>query len=125
MKGSRSESSGASLQTEARRPVWLIDLALVATTGLMLATDLMVLCFHIIFVLLTFGAFFWEFKAFAWRAALWVLFAATVVFLEVLDGTLPFDEIIEIPLLTTILVLVFLIARRRAQAQTRLKEQDE
>lgn len=133
MKNSRHSKPGAynvAGLAWACLQIGLIDLALVATTAVMLATmvsaaKLTIFCFHVVFVLLTFGAFFWKFRAFVWRAVFWVAVDTAVVLLAAVFGSLPYDELIEIPLLSTILVLVFMIARRRAEAQARLQEQDK
>ena len=45
-----------------------IDVALLATAFLMLATDMTVLFFHLIFFWLAVGAFSWQFRGFALRA---------------------------------------------------------
>ncbi len=109
------------------RSTWLvgvIDLALVATAVLMVITHLTVLFFHIIFVLLALGAFFWKFRGFAARALFWVSLTTGLVLRAVLSGETQPDELIEIPLLTAILVLIFAIAARRAQTQIRLAEEE-
>ena len=101
----------------------LIDLALVTTAVLMLVTEYTVLWFHIIFVWLAFGAFFWKFRGFALRVLIWVGLTAAVVFLAVQEGQTQSEELVEIPLLSFILVMVFLIASRRAQALAELEYQ--
>jgi PAS domain S-box-containing protein len=103
----------------------LLDLALLATAILLILTDAKVLFFHVVFILLTFGAFYWQFRAFAVRAALWVTLTTVVVLTTILAGATQTEEIIEIPLLCTILVLVFAIARQRAQAEESLRETNE
>lgn len=102
-----------------------LDLALLATAVLLILTDAKVLYFHVVFILLTFGAFYWKFRAFAVRAGLWVTLATIVVLTTILAGGTQAEEIIEIPLLSTILVLVFAIARQRAQAEESLRETNE
>lgn len=97
-----------------------IDAALLATAVLMLTTSMTVLFFHLIFFWLALGAFSWRFGAFAWRAVFWVAVASGEVLLAVLAGTTQSEELIELPLLTAILVLIFVIARRRAEAQAAL-----
>jgi two-component system, sensor histidine kinase and response regulator len=99
-----------------RRGLLLIDVALIAIAILMLTTELTVLLFHLIFVLLSIGAFYWKFRAFIVRATFWVTVATAEVLGAVLtDQTQP-DELIEIPLLSIILATVFFIAQRRAKA---------
>ena len=99
-----------------------IDAALVATALLMLTTDQTVLFFHLIFFWLALGAFSWTFKSFVPRAVFWVAAATGEVLLAVLAGHTQPEELIELPMLSAILVLVFAIARRRAQAQKALLE---
>jgi PAS domain S-box-containing protein len=121
----RDFAARALVSTRSGRGLGLIDLALLITAVMLFLGDLTVLCFHIIFVLLTFGAFFWKVRAFVWRAAFWVPVTTLGVLLDVLVGRIPSEELIELPLLSTILVGVFMIARRRAEVQTQLLEQDQ
>lgn len=107
-----------------RHQVVLIDLALILTAILMFfITDMIVFFFHIIFVLLAIGAFFWKFRTFALRASFWVILTTAMVLRAVLSGQTQFDELIEIPLLSTILMTVFFISSRRAQAQIQLENE--
>lgn len=103
----------------------LLDLALFAVAILMVTTFAKVLFFHVIFVLLTFGAFFWKFQAFAVRAITWVTITAFVVVFTVFAGQTQVEEIIEIPLLTAILILVFSIAQQRSHAEHALRHSEE
>ncbi|MCB0165753.1 MAG: PAS domain S-box protein [Anaerolineae bacterium] len=106
---------------------WLIflDLALLLTAVLLLFTPAKVLFFHCVFILLTFGAFFWDFRPFAVRAIFWVTITTVAVMLAILASQTQVDEIIEIPLLTTILILVFFIAEQRSRAQRALQLSEE
>ncbi|MEW5958660.1 MAG: PAS domain S-box protein [Chloroflexota bacterium] len=106
---------------------WLVtlDVALLAAVLLLIFTESKVLFFHLIFVLLTFGAFFWKFHAFALRAILWVAVTAVVVSLTILAGETQVEELIEIPLLTSILILVFAIAHQRSTAEEKLRQSNE
>lgn len=99
----------------------MIDALLVFTTGLMLAlrNDIVVL-FHLIFILLSIGAFFWNFRAFAIRSFFWVFVTTLMVLQAILSGRAQFSELIELPMLSIILLIVFFIASRRASAQTEL-----
>src|ERR1044071_7981611 len=105
------------------RAVLLIDLGLVITAILMFATEYIVFFFHIIFVLLSVGAFFWKFRAFTIRSLTWVAGATSAVLLAVLQGRTQSDELIEIPLLSIILVMVFIIASFRAKTQRELERE--
>jgi diguanylate cyclase (GGDEF)-like protein len=105
------------------RPIFLIDIGLVVTAFLMFATEHIVLFFHIIFVLLSVGAFFWNFRSFAFRSLFWVAGATGAVLLAVFQGRTQAEEMIEIPLLTIILVMVFIIASFRAKTQQELERE--
>ena len=104
-------------------PILLIDVGLVITTLLMFATEYIVFFFHIIFVLLSIGAFFWTFRAFVLRSFFWVGGATGAVLLAVVEGRTQAEEMIEIPLLTIILVMVFIIASFRAKTQKELEHE--
>jgi signal transduction histidine kinase len=95
----------------------LLDLALVITAIFMVITDETVLLFHVIFVLLSVGAFYWPFRGFVLRAVGWVTIDALYVLHAVSVGKTQVDELIEIPLMTVILSTVFLIAQQRSKAE--------
>jgi diguanylate cyclase (GGDEF)-like protein len=101
----------------------LIDIGLILTAFLMFATEHIVLFFHIIFVLLSIGAFFWNFRAFVLRSLFWVSGATGAVLLAVFQGRTQPEEMIEIPLLTLILVMVFIIASFRAKTLRELERE--
>ena len=104
-----------------RHRLVLIDLALILTAVFMFfIMDMIVFFFHIIFVLLAIGAFFWKFRSFALRASFWVILTTAMVLRAVISGQTQFDELIEIPLLSIILMTVFFISSRRALAQIQL-----
>jgi diguanylate cyclase (GGDEF)-like protein len=104
-------------------PIILVDVGLVLTAMLMFGTEYIVFFFHIIFVLLSIGAFFWKFRAFTLRSLFWVGGAATAVLLAVLQGRTQPDELIEIPLLSIILIMVFIIASSRARTRGELERE--
>src|SRR5687768_11222396 len=89
----------------------------------MFATEHIVLFFHIIFVLLSIGAFFWNFRAFVLRSFFWVTGATGAVLLAVFQGRTQPEEMIEIPMLTLILVMVFIIATSRAKTLRELERE--
>jgi signal transduction histidine kinase len=98
-----------------------VDIVLVVIAALMaVLTNTTVILFHLVFILLTFDAFFSRFRAFAIRTSLWVSVTTVEVLASVLAGRIPWDELTEIPLLSAILVGVFILARRQADAQRRL-----
>ena len=101
----------------------LIDIGLILTAFLMFATEHIVLFFHIIFVLLSIGAFFWNFRAFVLRSLFWVTGTTGAVLLAVFQGRTQPEEMIEIPLLTLILVMVFIIASSRAKTLRELEHE--
>jgi diguanylate cyclase (GGDEF)-like protein len=105
------------------RPIILIDIGLIGTAYLMFATEHIVLFFHIIFVLLSIGAFFWNFRAFIFRSLLWVAGATGAVLLAVFQGRTQPEEMIEIPMLSIILVMVFIIASFRAKTLRELERE--
>jgi diguanylate cyclase (GGDEF)-like protein len=104
-----------------RQSIAIVDILLIITTGLMfvLRGDIVFL-FHLIFILLSVGAFFWNFRAFAVRSLFWVLVTTGMVLQAILSGETQRAELIEIPMLSIILLTVFYIASRRASAQTEL-----
>lgn len=99
---------------------YLVDLALLGTTVLLWTTPYTVALFHLIFVLLAVGAFFWEVRPFVVRSVTWVGITSLEVSLDVWSGTTQVDELIEIPVLSAILLSVFLISGRRARANAEL-----
>ncbi len=99
-----------------------LDLALVVVAILLFLSEAKILLFHLIFILLTVGAFFWNFRAFVWRAGFWVIVATSAVIVSVLSDKIPAGEIVEIPLLSIMLLLVFAIAGQRARAGEALRQ---
>ncbi|NJM27306.1 MAG: hypothetical protein HC856_01810 [Pseudanabaena sp. RU_4_16] len=71
---SRTEADNKlqSPQLSNSRFLRLLDLALVTTALFMVITDEIVLLFHVVFVLLSVGAFYWPFRSFLLRAFFWV-----------------------------------------------------
>ena len=100
--------------------VGVIDSALLIVTGLMILTDFPALFFHLVFVLLALGAFYWRVRPFAIRTIVWAGAASAEVVLAVATGRTQPGELIEIPLWITMLLLVFLISAQRSQAQTEI-----
>jgi diguanylate cyclase (GGDEF)-like protein len=105
------------------KPIIFVDLGLCLTAVLMFTTEYIVFFFHIIFVLLSIGAFFWNFRAFTFRSLFWVGGATTAVLFAVQQGRTQPEEMIEIPLLTIILIMVFIIASFRAKTQRELEHE--
>ena len=105
----------------SRQWIILIDILLILTTGLMFASDDIVFLFHLIFIWLSIGAFFWNFRAFTFRSFFWVPITAGMVLRAILAGQTQRAELIEIPMLSVILYTVFVIASRRSQSQKDLE----
>ena len=104
-----------------RQRIIVVDVLLVLTTGAMFVVQDIVFLFHLIFILLSIGAFFWNFRAFLLRSIFWVAVTTTMVLQAILSGQTQRTELIEIPMLSTILIIVFLIASRRTRAQQELE----
>jgi PAS domain S-box-containing protein len=98
----------------------LLDMALLIVAILLIFTEPKILFLHVIFILLTFGAFYWKSRAFALRAILCLTVATGMILTSVLAGETQTDELIEIPALVVVLVGVFAIARQRRKAQEAL-----
>jgi len=114
-------SSNAFKQFVFRWGIPLIDIVLILTTGLMFVTPFIVFLFHLIFIWLSIGAFFWNFRAFVLRSFFWVTITAAIVLRAIIVGVTQRAELVEIPMLTAILVIVFIIASRRAISQKELE----
>ncbi len=110
-----------------RNKLLLIDLAVVVVALLMTVTEgvTLIFLFHLMFFILTLGAFYWGFRAFAFRATFWVSVTAILVFVKIYRDHVHADEFIELPLMTAILVLVFVIAGKRAKAEGALQKTNE
>ena len=72
--------------------------------------------FHMIFVLLVVAALLLPFRQFVIRMAIWMSVTVGLVSWAVTSLDTPSDEISELPLLTLVLVLVYLVAQSRARA---------
>jgi PAS domain S-box-containing protein len=105
----------------------IIDIALIITAALMVFTEgaITIFLFHVIFLLLAFGAFYWKFYAFTTRVGFWVTITTLLLLRAIYDGHVLFSEIVEIPILTTIMILVFIIAAERAKAKDELQHSEE
>lgn len=100
----------------------LIDLAVLVTMLLFMLTSAKIFYFHAIFILLTIGAFYWQFNAFVWRASIAVVVITAAMLVFVFSKAIPVAELVEIPMLTMILILVFGIAWQRAKAEDALRQ---
>ena len=107
---------------EAGHWIRLLDFALLTTFFLLISTDQKVFYFHLIFVILTFGAFYWPFRSFVLRAALFVTMTTAVLLGFVWSNVIVAEELVEIPMLASILLLVFVIAQQRSKAEDALRK---
>lgn len=103
----------------------ILDVLLLLTAILLIFTPDKIFFFHIMFVLLTYGAFYWRFRAFSLRAVIWVTLTTVVLLVSIIGGQVPSAEMVEIPLMTVILVLVFFIARQRSLVRDALHRSEE
>ena len=101
---------------------WMLDVAILLATALLIFDSAKVFHFHLLFILLTLGAFYWSFQAFAARAIFGFVVATSSLLSFVAIGIVVPEELIEIPMLTTILVLVFVIAHQRSEAEIKLRQ---
>lgn len=109
-------------QSISRHRFVIIDILLILTTGSMfLLNGNIVFLFHMVFILLSVGAFFWDFRAFVIRSFFWVLITTGMVLQAIQSEQTQHAELIEIPMLSIILVTVFLIASRRARTLRELE----
>ncbi len=100
---------------------WQFDLVMLMAVVLAATTDALVLGFHIVFVVLTVSAMFLQPWAFALRAGVWVPVATLIVAEAVRNNETQPEELVEIPLLSSILVVVFLVSLWRARALKELE----
>ncbi len=103
----------------------LLDFGLLITFLLLVLTSEKVFYFHLVFVILTLGAFYWSFRAFVPRATVYVTMTTAVLLGFVLSGVIAAEELVEIPMLASILVLVFVIAQQRGKAEDALRKVNE
>ena len=99
----------------------ILDAGLLTAAVLAAFTAGTVLWFHMIFVVLTISSLFIEFRTVALRALIWVPVASIIVALAVRHGSTQSAELVELPLLTTILAAVLAVSHRRAQALLELE----
>ena len=73
----------------------IIDVLLILTAGAMFVSQNIVFLFHLIFILLSIGAFFWNLRAFVMRSIFWVSTATIMVINAILSGQTQPAELIE------------------------------
>ena len=72
--------------------------------------------FHVIFVLLVLAALMLPFRQFVIRLIVWMSITVALLTWAITSLDTPSDELTELPLLTLVLVLVFLVAQARSRA---------
>mgnify|MGYP002629141789 CR=1 FL=1 len=93
-----------------------VDGGLITAAIAAVVTGEVILWFHLIFVLLVIAALMFPLRQFALRAIGWVLAAVGLVLWAVHYRDLPRAELVELPILTLMLVMVFMIAQARARS---------
>jgi signal transduction histidine kinase/CheY-like chemotaxis protein len=110
---------GRHLAGEVRR-AWPLDVvnAVAITAGVL--SHSVVVWFHIVFLVQALAALVLPFRRFAARLAVWTTVSAVFVAWSVVRGETPAVELSELPLLTTVLILIYLGAQARSHVSTRL-----
>ena len=111
--------------TRELRSTWPLDAGLALAAVLAVVTGAVVLWFHVIFVLVTVAALMLPFRGFVTRFAIWVSTSVGLVVWAVIFREVPSDELTELPLMSLILIIVYLGAQARARAVTDLKRTQE
>ena len=106
----------------SRAFAWTIDIGLVTAAIAAVVTRDVVLWFHVIFVLVVVAALELPFRQFALRLTFWSFVSSGLVIWSVHDLETPRQELTELPILTFVLVLVFLVAQSRARGLERLRQ---
>ena len=93
-----------------------IDIALIWVLVVTVLTRAVIMGFHVIFVLLAFAALMLPFRRFVVRLVLWMTVSTLLVVWAVIWLSTPSAELTELPMLTIVVVLVFLVAQARGRA---------
>ena len=99
----------------------LLDVGLVAAILLFLLHDAKAVHFHLVFVLLTLGAFYWTLRGLVVHSTLTIAVVTIGMLSFYYTGVVHGEEVSEIPMMTAIFLLVFAIARQRSKAQLDLE----
>lgn len=100
----------------------VLDGCLAAVATLMFVTNKPATLLHVLFLFLTTGAMYWRLPGFAGRSLVWVTLAALAMISGHAEGKVTQQELLQLPLLSLILMLVFLLARQRARMARKLEE---
>jgi signal transduction histidine kinase len=111
--------------TRELRSTWPLDVGLALAAVLAVVTGAVVLWFHVIFVLVTVAALMLPFRGFVTRFAIWVSTSVGLVLWAVIFREVPSDELTELPLMSLILIIVFIGAQARARAVADLERTQE
>ena len=93
-----------------------IDIALVWVLVTTVLTRAVIMGFHVIFVLLSVAALMLPYRRFLLRLVLWMTVSTLLVLWAVISLSTPSAELTELPMLTLVVVLVFLVAHARGRA---------
>ncbi|MFN0074313.1 MAG: GAF domain-containing protein, partial [Chloroflexota bacterium] len=99
----------------------VLDLAVLVTCVLALFLHSAVLVFDFVFLFLFAGAFYWSPRQFGIRCVIWCTITLGSLVITVTDAATLVTELIDIPIMLTILVGVFYMARRRSQTIKQLE----
>ena len=102
--------------TRELRSTWPLDVGLSLSALLAVVTGAVVPWFHVIFVLVTVAALMLPFRGFVTRFALGVSTSVVLVLWAVIFRDLPSEELTELPLMSLILIIVYIGAQARARA---------
>ena len=99
---------------------WPLDVINAAAITAGVLTHSVVIWFHIVFLVQAVAALLLPFRRFALRCAFWTAVSAALVAVSVVQGHTPSVELSELPLLTMVLILVYLGAQARAHVVEQL-----
>lgn len=98
------------------RWLFLLDLIVLALVLLMLTVEDAGQLFKMVFFVLTIGTFFWDLRTFVARGAFWVSLTTVILIGAIWAGRVPVSELLDIPFFLAVLVLVFMVSKRRKEA---------
>jgi diguanylate cyclase (GGDEF)-like protein len=104
------------------RSFGVIDVALAFLAVSMVFSNALVLLLQATFLLLMLGGCYWRLPGLAARALLWVGIATAQMIAAVSQGHLPEWHLLHVPLLSVMLVIVYLLAKRRNGIERSLSE---
>ncbi len=107
---------------KSRAVTWVIDLGLLTVAAGAVITQQVVLGFHLIFALVVVAALQLPFRPFVTRLAFWLVVSTGLVIWAVTKLETPSQELTELPILTFVLILVFLVAQSRAHTVDKLDQ---